>query len=142
MPISRFPRRGYPLAPTLLREWLNVPIAHTLRRYFHQKVTLADLDASTWQRCPESVCAALAEDVLEQLVAQRQSIIADGDRMKLPILPNTLKLAELELESRTLNCLRKGGYVRNLQGLSNASLSDLLALKGFGTKCLVDLLTS
>jgi hypothetical protein len=68
--------------------------------------------------------------------------MGDGNRVELPVLPTGLKLADLELEPRTVHILRKSGYARNTQGLSSVSLPKLMALKGFGTRCLVDLLTS
>ena len=141
MPISRYPRRGYPLAPPLLSRWLDVPVSVALSRPLKGKRTLAELDATTWDVYSEKTCEALAGVVLE-CVGARRSSIAEALDLKLPAVPTSIKLADLELETRTHNSLRKNGHSRNLSGLADITVGDALRWKGFGVKCLVDLLTS
>ncbi|MBI3493001.1 MAG: hypothetical protein HY047_14660 [Acidobacteria bacterium] len=80
--------------------------------------------------------------MLQRVAEQKPLILAAANHLKLPELPASIKLTDLELESRTQNCLRKSDYARNTRTLSETSVAELLRSKGFGTKCLVDLLTS
>jgi hypothetical protein len=141
MPISRYPRRGYPLAPQLLRRWLDVPVSVAFSRPLKGKRTLAELDATIWHVYSEKTCEALAGVVLKCIGAQRSSI-AEAFDLRLPAIPTSIKLADLELETRTYNSLRKNGHSRNLSGMANISIGDVWRWKGFGVRCLVDLLTS
>jgi hypothetical protein len=80
--------------------------------------------------------------VVLKCVGARRSSIAEALHLKLPAIPTSIKLADLELETRTHNSLRKNGHSRNLSGLGDITVGDALRWKGFGVKCLVDLLTS
>jgi DNA-directed RNA polymerase alpha subunit len=54
---------------------------------------------------------------------------------------STIDLARLPIHTRTWNCLMQARLVSG-QALERQSLHDLLAIRSFGVKCLVDLLTA
>lgn len=60
----------------------------------------------------------------------------------LPKLPDEIRLDDLELKLRTLNCLKDAGYSNKLQRLSGKQISQLLEIRGFGINCIIDLLGS
>jgi hypothetical protein len=53
-----------------------------------------------------------------------------------------LRLADLRLENRTCNCLIRAGLGEHVGRLGELTVGDLLSMRSFGTKCLVDLLTA
>src|SRR5687767_13020065 len=104
MPVSRYPRRGYPLAPALLSLWLDVPLSVAVSAPLKRKRTLAELDATTWDVYSERTCEGLADAVLACVRGRRSSILAAGN-LKMPAVPTSIRLADLELEVRTHNSL-------------------------------------
>lgn len=57
-------------------------------------------------------------------------------------LPDCGGLDDLELQYRTKNSLRNGGFSEDLRGWAEVTIGDLLKIKGFGKLCLLDLLTA
>jgi len=138
---GRYPRRGHRLAPAALRELLQAPIP---ARFCHdglpEGLQLCDLDESAWRLFDESTCEALAGEILHRVgrAARMPMSIAD---QRLPPIPPGLKLTDLDLEVRTLNCLVAAGIHERPQDLRMFTIEGILGLRGFWVKCLVDLLT-
>lgn len=138
---SRYPRRNHPLAPRVLHEILTEPILPELvegtpfagRR-------LCDLDRSVWEYLSPETIARLADQILWRVAVGGYSQTVQ--QRKLPGLPQGLRLEDVPLENRTYNCLRREGYGRRPEDLAGRTVGDLLSIKAFGAKCLVDLLTS
>ena len=59
---------------------------------------------------------------------------------RLPELPKSLCLEELDLKKRTHTALSRKGFIKQPQKLSNTTIESLLALPSFGKDSLLDLL--
>ena len=139
---SRYPRRGHRLAPATLRELLQVPVpAKYLRVQDDTPVLLCDLDESSWERFTEETCHELAVEVVRAVGRAARMPMPIGDQ-RLPPIPQGVKLTDLDLEIRTLNCLVSAGIHQRPQDLRAMTIEGILGLRGFWVKCLVDLLTS
>jgi hypothetical protein len=145
MPISRFPRYGFRIAPTSLREVLEVP----LPRHFHcgtsaEGLKLCDLDEQAWKQFSPETCVRLAKFLVET-VRRAIPLPINIDRRPVPSPPEGMTLEELQLEQRTYNCLRRlllEGQLASVADLGKKEIGELLGVGSFGAKCLVDLLTS
>ncbi len=146
MTIERYPRFGQALAPAILRPVLHVP----LPRYWAKKLapaelremSLADLDSTAWKRFGSSACHALATCIVRQVQREIAASLAPIRRQPLPRIEQPLTINDLRLEVRTRNCLGRAGLSNDLRLLSGRTINDLLTLRGFGAKSLVDLLVS
>jgi len=143
MPKSRYPRRGYPIAPAILRELLDVPAPPQLvdRAAVPKGLRLCDLDETAWDRLTDEQCHELAAEVVRVLGRAARMPLEIGDR-RLPAIPEGLTLADLDIEVRTANCLISAGIHERPQDLHHMTIDGALALRGFWVKSLVDLLTS
>lgn len=141
---SHYPRFGHPIVPETLREVFGVPVPSRLMSSGLKNVRFCDLDASGWTRFGESVCRALAHAAFLQLQASLHDLPTAIQARRVPTPPEGVTLDDLELETRTYNCLRKLGLRRGLDLLTitNLSIKDLLSIQGFGAKSLLDFLTS
>jgi hypothetical protein len=143
MGISYYPRFGHPIAPATLREILDTPVPDPLIRSGHgTPVRLSDLDETCWLRWPTKVCENLAGAVVGRVRSAVASLPNHLRRTPLPPPAGGISLADLELEPRTLNCLTGAGFGERPHRLASATLEDVLGIRSFGAKCLVDLLTS
>ena len=138
---GRYPRRGYRLAPTALREVLDVPVpGHQIGNPVVRGLNLCDLD--------ENVSKALGDDELRQLgqiIISRVNVCSHKRSVrerKFPAPPKGMRLQDLALENRTYNCLAREGLESQFENVGKYTIGDLLALKAFGAKCLLDLLSS
>ena len=136
---QRYPRRGERIAPLTLREVLLEPVPARFRDELGGS-RLCDLDESTWDLVPPDVVAELAEQVVDR--------VGDGaarkvfDHRHFPRLPDGFKLDELPLEHRTWLCLAREGFDTNPSALGERTIGEVLALRAFGPRCLVDLLSA
>jgi hypothetical protein len=105
------------------------------------RLLLCDLDESSWERFGEETCRQLADEVVRAVGRAARMPMPIGDR-RLPPIPRGMKLADLDLEMRTVNCLVAAGIHERPQDLRTLSIEGILGLRGFWVKCLVDLLTS
>lgn len=138
---SRYPRRGHRLAPAALRELLQVPIPAQLRcDKMPEGLQLCDLDESAWQWYDEATCEALAGEILRVVGRAARMPMPIADR-RLPPIPPGLKLTDLDLEVRTLNCLVGAGIHERPQDLRMFTIEGILGLRGFWVKCLLDVLS-
>lgn len=106
MGISRYPRPGYRIAPFSLREILDVPVPkHLIKDEVSQDMRLCDLDESAWDRFIPETCNELAKVVIQKVSSNVPPSSWRLYRCHLPKLPEGTKLGDLELETRTYNCL-------------------------------------
>ena len=139
---SRYPRRGHRLAPAALRELLDIPVpGKYLKDQPGAGLRLCNLDESVWDRFDESRCQELAVEVVRAVGRAARMPMPISDR-PIPSIPPGMKLTDLDLEVRTLNCLVSAGIHERPQDLRAMTIETILGLRGFWVKCLVDLLTS
>jgi len=139
---SRYPRRGHRLAPSTLRELLQEPVpAEYLQGERDDGLLLCDLDESAWERFGDETCRKLAMEIVRAVSRAARMPMAIADR-RLPPIPRGMKLTDLDLEVRTVNCLIAAGMHERPQDLRAITIEGILTLRGFWVKCLVDLLTS
>lgn len=136
--ISHYPRRGHRIAPKVLSSLLSVSAGD--RRLGSQR--LCDLDEATWDRLSPKICHKLAISVIGRVKAFRNTLHKMGGQIKLPVPRTNGKPIVLQLEQRTFNCLQERGLWDNPCHLAEMTVADLLAISGFGEKCVVDLLSS
>ncbi len=138
---SRYPRRGYRLAPETLREILTDPVpAELLPEPAAQGLRLCDLDERAWSVLPPQTIFRLADLILSRVNLSGHNRIIQQRRLPRP--PGSMRLEDLRLENRTYNCLDREGFGRRPEDLGNRTVGELLSIKAFGAKCLVDLLSS
>lgn len=151
MTISKYPRRGYRLAPSSLREILDAPVTSFLRanelpdRAIARSVNLSDLDENAWDLFGSEVCHKLGAVIISRVRARTNTLPAEIRSRHLPPLPEWTKLEDLEIEVRSSNCVNRlieMGVVPSVSGLSNLTIGNVLKTNNFGVKSLVDLLTS
>ena len=140
--VCQYPHYGRRIAPVALGELLRVPIAESfgdeVRRAYP---LLAALDETVWQRLDGETCRHLAGEVLRVIGRAVRMSTAVVD-LPLPAIPPGMKLADLDLESRTMNALAAVGLYHRAQDLALWTVGRILGLRGFGVKGLVDLLTA
>lgn len=136
-----YPRPGYRLAPDVLRDILLEPVpAELVAGTPAEGLRLCDLDERVWDYLPPDVIAKLGELIIARVnVSGYNRLIQDRH---LPKPPKALRLEDLQLENRTYNCLCREGLGKRFAELHKHTIGDLLTLKAFGAKCLVDLLSS
>jgi hypothetical protein len=146
MPISYYPRPSYPLAPKSLREIL---IGAVPRNYARKKgadaIFYCNLDAEAWKTFSSDECQQLGREIVGVVSAAILDLPVRILRRAVPMVLTKTIVADLELERRTYNCLCRvlqAGLVADLEELPYRTIEKLLEIRGFGAKCLVDLLTS
>ncbi len=138
---SRYPRRGYCVAPQTLREILTDPIPDEWMpdSETHCK-RLCDLDEQAWESFSAESLGALAEMIVSRVnVSGCNRVVRERC---LPKPPKSMRLEDLRLENRTYNCLQREGFAKRPEDLGKQTIGDLMSLRAFGAKCLVDLLSS
>jgi len=135
MPISRYPRPGHPIAPSVLKDFLDGKAPFGAGRF-------CELDSSAWDRFDPGTCHRLGRAVVSELYRQQSELVLGLPAKKVPTLTKQVTVEDLELEVRTRNCLRRIGIQTLPDDLEGQSLGDLMAIRAFGVKCLVDFLTS
>ena len=142
MPGRRYPRPGHRLAPRTLAEVLRKPLPPEYSSLASgAPARLCDLDETAWDHFDERTCRCLASEVV-RLVGRAARQPAAFTGRAVPPIPSGVSLADLELDSRTYNCLVAAGIEDRPQDLGRMTIEGLLSLQGFWGKCLVDLLTS
>lgn len=132
MPISRYPRPGQPIAPKPLRELL---MAEHATRFAH-------LDSTVWDRMGEDACRKLAGQLLTELVGRGPRFCALLAHHRLESRYGAIAVEDLELQPRTLNCLRRAGISEFPSGRHGLTVGQILQLRGFGVRSLIDLMSS
>ncbi|MHB8901080.1 MAG: sigma factor-like helix-turn-helix DNA-binding protein [Thermoguttaceae bacterium] len=138
---GRYPRRGYRLAPAALREILNVPVpGREVSGPAVRGLHLCDLDEKVSQTLSESDLSVLGRAIVARVnISNHNRAVRDR---KVPTPPKGMRLQDLALENRTYNCLLREGLSCRFEDLGKYTIGDLLGLKAFGAKCLLDLLSS
>ncbi|MEE8141779.1 MAG: hypothetical protein V3T77_01635, partial [Planctomycetota bacterium] len=142
MAIPRYPRPGQAIAPQTLHEVLEVPIpARVLEEDPSAPEQLCDLDQESWQRYSPDACTRFGNAVVREVSSKIASFPESILNRRLPAPPEGVSLDELGLENRTYNCLRASGFSEKPFRLGELTVGEALAIRGFGAKSLVDLLT-
>jgi hypothetical protein len=146
MGTSQYPRPGYRLAPRCLQEILDVTVSGSqIEQSLAVDLKLSDLDESSWTQFSKSTCRKLGQMIVRQTSAQVRLFPRKILTRPLPVIPSSIQFDDLELESRTRNCLQQimsNASLARLEQLRSLTVEQLLHASGFGAKCLVDLLTS
>ena len=117
MATSRYPRQGFRLAPAMLRGILEVPLSKECQpNRAHGPLMLCDLDETAWTRFGAETCQKLACQIVRTVASKIRTPDLGGERI-LPPLPSGWTLADLDLESRTINCLQAAGLQQRPQDL-------------------------
>lgn len=137
--IFPYPRYGYPLVPKALKTILDVSISSPK---FMKGEKLCNLDEEFWHRCTVGQCKQLASIVIKYLSSK--CLYSLPEQILNQHLYNfRLKdIYELVLDYRTSNCLKRAGLLENMACLAATTIGQLLVVRGFGAKCLLDLLSS
>lgn len=137
----RYPRPGHRLAPQTLKELLldRLP-SQLVRGTAFRRARLCDLDERVWEDLDEAVIGQLAGLVVARAAAtiHNRTIV----QRHLPQPPPGMRLEELRLENRTHHCLQRAGFAERPEDLGKLTVGELLSIRAFGSKCMVDLLTS
>jgi hypothetical protein len=105
-----------------------------------QGLRLADLDESTWEKLPREAIEELAELVISRVSAGGARKLLEHRHFPRP--PERLGIHQLRLEHRTRLCLAREGFEENLALLGDRTIGEILAIRAFGPRCLVDLLSA
>jgi hypothetical protein len=136
--ISHYPRRGHRIAPKTLKNLLCIPCGD--RRLAN--LLLCDLDESMWDRLSTQLRNKLSDAVIKRVKVFRGALRNQAGQIKLPMPQTKGKSIVLQLEQRTFNCLHERGLFENPALLAQLTITDLMAMSGFGEKSVVDLLSS
>ncbi len=138
---GRYPRRGYRLAPVALREILEVPVpGREISNPAVRGLNLCDLDETISQSLSDGELSLLGRAIVSRVnVSNYHRTVRER---KIPTPPKGMRLQDLALENRTYNCLLREGLASRFEDLGKYTVGELLALKAFGAKCLLDLLSS
>jgi len=137
----RYPRPNHRLAPQTLKEILldRIP-SQWVRKTPLRHARLCDLDETAWKHLSQNAIGRLAAMIVARAAGtvHNETIL----HRHLPRPPDGMRLEDLRLENRTHNCLAREGLDRHPEKLGELTVVELLSIKAFGTKCLVDLLSS
>ena len=138
---NRYPRPGDRLAPTTLQEVLLEPVPRRLVDAADAAgLRLCDLDESVWDKLEPDVIAELGEIILDRVAAGYSR--GAFQQRHFPRPPEGMKLEDLRLEHRTRLCLAREGLDEDPTALGRLTLGEILSIRAFGPRCLVDLLSA
>jgi hypothetical protein len=103
-------------------------------------ILLAEADETIWEKLERRRVVELAEVVVAQVAAACARRLFDGHHFPRP--PADLYLPALRLEHRTRLCLTREGFDEEPQRLGDYTLDEVLRIRSFGPRCLVDLLSA
>jgi len=139
--VNRYPRRGDRVAPTTLRQLLlqEAP-KHLVGGIGGSVPRLCDLDETVWEKLSPEAIEALSRIVVARVAAgcSRRTLLG----RHFPRPPEGTTLADLRLEHRTHFCLAREGFEKAPVRLGDCTIGEILAIRSFGPRCLVDLLSS
>ena len=138
---DRYPRPGERLAPATLQEVLLEPApARLVDGTPAAGLRLCDLDESIWEKLEPDAILALAEITLDRVAAGCARQVFHKRRFPRP--PEGLKFEDLRLEHRTRLCLTREGFDEDPGALGRWTIGEILSIRSFGPRCLVDLLSA
>jgi len=138
--VNRYPRPGDRPAPTTLHEVLVERAPKRLVAGTRAAgMKLCDLDETIWEKLPQRTIAELGEIIVERVAAgcARKTF---HDR-HFPRPPEGMNLEDLHLEHRTRLCLVREGFDQAPETLGDHTIGEILSIRAFGPRCLVDLLS-
>ncbi len=140
-PTNRYPRPGQRVAPYTLREFLVEPIPDEFKRKLGgADLKLCDLDETIWERLPRGAIIELSRIVVERIsVCQVRKTF---QHCHFPRPPDGTDLSTLRLENRTRRCLVREGFDERLETLGDHTIGEIMSMRAFGPRCLVDLLSA
>lgn len=138
---NRYPRPGERIAPLVLSDVLAATLPPQLRDQLGTgELRLCDLDKSVWQRFSADQIRQLAQALVDHVSTHHVLRTLQNRRFPRP-LPG-LRLDDLHLENRTRRCLMREELDDQLPRLGEYTLGDVLSIRAFGPRCLLDLLTA
>jgi sigma-70-like protein len=132
-----YPRPGERIAPKTLHPLLLEKVPGHLAG---EGLRLCDLDESAWEKVPPEAIDELAEMVVDRVVSGCSRKVFR--RRHFPRPAKDTNLADLHLEHRTRLCLFREGYGDHPERLGDHTIGEILDIRAFGPRCLVDLLSS
>jgi len=139
--VNRYPRPGDRIAPITLSQVLTEPAPDRLVAGTPAEgLELSQLDETIWEKLPLQAVFALAEIVVDRVAAACARKLFH--RRHFPRPPEGLALEELRLEHRTHLCLEREGFGQRPERLGDRTIGEVLAIRAFGPRCLVDLLSA
>jgi len=137
--IFPYPRYNYPLVPKTLKAIFDVSISSPK---FIKGERLCNLDARIWHRCTVGQCNQLERIVVKYLSSKCLYSLPLYIRNHYLYNFRLKDIESLVLDYRTYNCLKRVGLLENMACIAKATIGQLLHIRGFGWKCLLDLLVS
>jgi len=138
---NRYPRCGDRIAPSTLREFLMEPIPKRLRgKPGNANVLLCDLDETAWDRFPAENLIELSRIIVDRVSAYHTRRIFQHRHFPRPL--KGIRLDDLHLENRTRRCLSREGFEEHPEKLGDHTIGEIMSIRAFGPRCLVDLLTA
>lgn len=134
MPLSRYPRPGYPIAPSVLAPLLDATVPTVA-------LQLSELDASAWDKFSVNQCYRFAA-ILKKYLERRKYSVAFLGRKRLTSSRKCITVEQLELTPRSYNCLHNVSLAGRRYGIASLSIEEVLAIPAFGIMSLLDVLTS
>ncbi|MCR4414724.1 MAG: hypothetical protein NUV77_20095 [Thermoguttaceae bacterium] len=139
--VNRYPRPGERIAPSTLSPVLMEPAPSQLvAGTAVEGLRLCDLDESVWEKLPADTIHALADLVVARVAAGCARRVFN--RRHFPRPPDGVTLHQLRLEHRTHLCLKREGFDEDPQSLGDHTIGEILSMRAFGPRCLVDLLSA
>ena len=135
-----YPRPGDRIAPKTLHPLLLERVPGHLAGEAGQGLRLCDLDESAWATLPPGAIDELAEMVVDRVISGCSRKVFR--RRHFPRPAKGTDLADLHLEHRTRLCLLREGFGDHLERLGDHTIGEILDIRAFGPRCLVDLLSS
>jgi hypothetical protein len=139
MQIAGYPRAGTRLAPRTLRPVLGAPAGNSEPWL---NVKLSDLQEDSWSKYGPFLCKQLADRIVREVAKQFRFLPADIHGRTLDSITNGRSIDLAEVSARTYNCLVRLKGPNGRQALGELRISDLVRARGFGARCLVDLLSA
>ncbi|MBN2476594.1 MAG: hypothetical protein JXB62_18430 [Pirellulales bacterium] len=99
---------------------------------------LSDLDEAAWDYFPDETITALSKVIIDRVAAYH--VRKAFQHRHFPRPPEGIRLDDLPLENRTRRCLAREGFDDNPQALGDYTIGNILSIRAFGPRCLVDLL--
>ena len=135
---SRYPRLGQRLAPSLLCSVLDVRIPRRLLSgETNETHKFSELDEKSWDRFSSETCRKLGDAIVEHIRDVLAGLPEEVREQHVPKLPKGTRLVDLDLDTRTHNCLRelqRQGRIGDASDLADFTIDDLLAITGFGAE--------
>lgn len=137
----RYPRPGERIAPATLRAVLqDYAPQHLVGGTSCEGSRLADLDETVWEKLDVARIEQLAELVVARVGSNGARKVLEQRHFPRPA--EGTRLSQLPVEQRTRLCLAREGFEADPGALGDRTIGEILAIRSFGPRCLVDLLSA